>query len=471
MSDPIANWGNLQTPYSQEAEEATIGAVLVDASQYIIISGFLHPEDFFILRHRYVWEAFQTLDERGIPIDYLTVVDQLKSAGQLAEIGGPAYLTQLINSTPTAIHGEVYARLVEGDATRRRLMAASDEIKALALAENMIVSEVISKATQTVLDIANRSEQGSDVSFFDYVSEYFDTVERLIDSPNKIVGIPSGFKDYDDLTLGFQSPDLIIFAGRPGMGKSAFLLSLTMNRLRINPNAHIGWFPMEMSAGQMTQRAVSLEAGINLQTLKNGQLSRSDWSKFVDKTGQISKYGLHIDDRPRLSPSQMRAKIYQWLSRFGKLDYVVVDYLQLMTGDKGRKYGNRQEEISYISEELKNMGKEFNIPMLSAAQLSRELERRADKRPQLSDLRESGAIEQNADIVTFLYRDEVYNPDTEFPNQCELITAKHRNGPTGTIELYFEKTLTKFMNAEYRPMDLSYLSSPTVKYKGPPKVD
>lgn len=470
MNDPIANWENLETPYSQEGEEATIGAVLVDAAQYIIVSGFLHPEDFFILRHCYIWEAFQTLDERGTPIDYLTVTEQLKSAGHLSEIGGPAYLTQLINATPTSVHGEVYGRLVEAKATRRRLLAAGDIIKGLALAEDMNVPDVVSKAAQAVLDVVNHSEQGHDVSFFDYVSKYFDRVDQLIASPNKIVGVPSGFTDYDDLTLGFQAPDLIIFAGRPGMGKSAFLLSLTMNRFRINPDAQIGWFPMEMSAEQMTQRAVSLEAGINLQTLTNGRLSRSDWSRFVEKTGQISKYGLHIDDRPKLSPSQMRAKIYQWLSRFGKLDYVVVDYLQLMKGDKA-KYGTRQEEISDISEDLKNMAKEFSIPMLSAAQLSRQLESRADKRPQLNDLRESGAIEQNADIVTFLYRDEVYNPETEFPNQCELITAKHRNGPTGTVELYFEKTLTKFMNSAYRSVDLSYLNSPTVKYKGQPKVD
>lgn len=455
MNDPNSNQGDLQVPYSQEAEEATIGAVLVDASKYIMVSDFLRAEDFFILRHRYIWESFQKLDERGEPIDYLTVTAQLKAAGRLSEIGGPAYLTQLINATPTSVHGETYAHLVERAAIRRRLMVAGDEIKALALNEEMVVDDVVGRAQQTIIDVTNKYEQGGEVSFFDSVSEYFDVVENLMDSDDKIVGTPSGFNDFDNLTLGFQSPDLLIFAGRPGMGKSSFLLSLTMNRLRSDPNANIGWFPLEMSRKQMTQRAVSLESGINIQTLKNGKLTPREWSKFVSKTGEISQYKLHIDDRPRLTPAQVRSKIYQWTSRHGKLDYVVIDYLQLMTG--GKRFGNREQEISYISEELKNMAKEFDIPVLAAAQLSRSVEQRQDKRPILSDLRESGGIENNADLVVFLYRDEVYNEATEFPNQADIIVAKHRNGPTGTISLYFEKTLTKFMNSAERSVDLSHI--------------
>lgn len=456
MNDPISNWGSLQTPYSQEAEEATLGAVLVDPAQFIFIKGFLRAPDFFILRHRYIWEALEKLDERGEPIDYLTITAQLKTVGRLTEVGGPAYLTQLINSTPTSIHGETYAHLIERAAIRRRLMAVSDEIKSLALNEELVVEDVLNEASHKVMELQSGSLIQNDGTFFDDVSAYFDLVERMMKNPNQIIGIPTGFKEVDNLLMGLQSPDLLIFAGRPGMGKSAFLTSTATNILRAGKR--VGLFSLEMGRDQVTRRIVSAESGVNLQRLNSGRITPAEWSRFVSKSGEVSKLPLLINDKAGITPDKIRSQIYKWLAQHGSIDVIMVDYLQRMSGgSRFNKNSNRVEEVSYIAIQLKEIAREFNIPVMSAAQLSRKVEERQDKHPLLSDLKESGSIEQEADIVMFLYRDEVYNPATEFPNQAEIDIAKHRNGPTGTVSLYFEKTLTKFMNAAERSVDLSHI--------------
>ncbi len=870
MNDPISNWGNLQTPYSQEAEEATIGAILVNSVTYFAVAAFLNAEDFFILRHRYIWESLTRLHERGEPIDYLTVTQELKDTGRLAEIGGPAYLTQLINTTPTSVHAEVYGKLVERAATRRRLMAASDEIKALALNEELTVEQVIADAESRLFDVTERKLTKELIPMREAVSDYFDRIEYLMANRNAPLGVPSGFKDLDKLLGGFQKSDLIIFAGRPGMGKcvaegtliptengmapiesllpkntdgipddeggiyypltidvqtpdgikrtshfydsgirptlrlqtragysligthvhpvlvlspsghkiwkplselncgdfvavqrhepvwgnsidlpyfvfdyyrsgftsrpnlpvqmtsslayifgllvgdgnltrpnyvslsssdqeivkdfyewaasmglvarhraaydhtissvvlntwlnhiglsgyahekkipdsvlkapkefvraflqglfdtdahaelqngyiqyvstsetlarqvhilllafgivskltfktnayrGAWLIRITgdnarvfyenigfrLNRkqsrrslLPINSNTNLDvipylpetnvgfgktnyrkyfngvkspgytklqqiaeyapvvsdllepqfyWdevlniedsglqhcydltmpdghtfvangivnhntsfmlsaalnmarlgqriaiFSMEMGVEQIVQRLISMESAINSQSLRLGQLNQQEWARFVHAAGNLSKFPIYIDDSAALNPLELRTKCLRMQREHG-LDLVVVDYLQLMNAG-GSYENNRVQEVSYISRNMKELAREFNVPILSAAQLSRAVEQRQDKRPQLSDLRESGSLEQDSDIVMFLYRDEMYNEATEFPNQADIIISKHRNGPTGTISLYFEKTLTKFMNAAERSVDLSHI--------------
>ncbi len=453
MNDPISNWGNLQTPYSQEAEEATIGAILVNSVTYFAVAAFLKADDFFILRHRYIWEALTRLHERGEPIDYLTVTQDLKDVGRLSEIGGPAYLTQLINTTPTSVHAEVYGRLVERSAVRRRLMAASDEIKALALNEELTVEQVIADAESKLFDVTERQMSKELIPMREAVSDYFDRIEYLMANRNHALGVPSGFKDLDTLLGGFQKSDLIIFAGRPGMGKTSFMLSAALNMARLGQRIAI--FSMEMGVEQIVQRLISMESAINSQSLRLGQLTQQEWARFVHAAGNLSKFPIYIDDSAALNPLELRTKCLRMQREHG-LDLVVVDYLQLMNAG-GTYENNRVQEVSYISRNMKELAREFNVPILSAAQLSRAVEQRQDKRPQLSDLRESGSLEQDADIVMFLYRDDMYNEATEFPNQADIIISKHRNGPTGTISLYFEKTLTKFMNAAERSVDLSHI--------------
>jgi len=443
-------------PYSQDAEEATIGAILVNPSLYAQVGALLSPADFFILRNRYMWEAIQRLANRKDAIDYLTVLNELKAMDKLGEVGGAAYLTQLINSTPNSMNGVVYGKLVSRAAYRRQLLSMADDIKKLAFDEDLTVEDIQSDVSKRIADLNSNHTGDEDTPFMQLVSEYFGEVEELMNNPQKVRGIPTGYYDLDSMLLGLQAPDHIIVAGRPGMGKSALLLSIVMNHLEKDPNAVVGLFPLEMSKQQMTQRAAAIKSRINLKTLKEGKLSADDWRRFVNACGEIGKYKLLMDDRPKLTPDQIRAKCYRWLYKHKRLDYVVIDYLQLMSGGAHyKKDKSREQEIAYISYELKNLAKELNIPVIAAAQLNRSLESRQDKRPILSDLRESGAIEQNADIVCFVYRDEVYNEATEFPNQADIIVAKHRNGALGTVSLYFEKTITRFMNASERSIDLS----------------
>jgi replicative DNA helicase len=871
MTDSFNGWESQQIPYSQEAEEATIGAVLVNPVAYFGVASFLQPDDFFILRHKYIWQALTRLVDRSEPIDYLTLTQELRDMDKLADIGGPAYLTQLINSTPTSVHAEIYGRLVERAATRRRLMSASDEIKALALNEELTIEQVINESESKLFDVTERQLTRELIPMREAISTYFDRIEHLMVDKETALGLPSGFKDLDKLLGGLQKSDLIIFAGRPGMGKclaegtlvptelglipiemlkpqgvegivddeagiyyplnigvqtpngirqtayfydsgvkptlklttragytltgthvhpvmvlsqtgekiwkplselqcgdyvaiqrheaiwgnkldlpdfkfefyksgftfrpnlpsqmnvelgyilgllagdggltrknyvtissadpeileafykwntsvgltashnkdydhrvgsavlnswlaqiglngyshekevpftvlqapkeyvraflqglfdtdghaeiqrgyiqfvstseklarqvhtlllqfgvvskltfkankyrgawliritgdaarmfydnigfrlerkqsrrnllpekrnsnldvipylpstkahfgkrshypkyfrgikspsytmlkqiaeyapevqdllepefywdeitqiedaglqhcydltvpdghafvangivnhnTSFMLSAAINLARLG--ARIAIFSMEMGVEQIVQRLVSMEAAINSQNLRTGQLTQQEYSRFVHAAGNLSNFRIFIDDSPAMSPLQMRTKCLRMAREHG-IDLVVVDYMQLMNAG-GVYENNRVQEISYISRNMKEMARELNVPVMSAAQLSRAVEQRQDKRPVLSDLRESGSIEQDADIVMFLYRDEVYNEATEFPNQADIIIAKHRNGPTGTISLYFEKTLTKFMNAAERSVDLSHI--------------
>ncbi|MFQ3566010.1 MAG: replicative DNA helicase [Aggregatilineales bacterium] len=444
---------NQQAPFSQEAEEAVLGAVLINDESFLSVASFLRSEDFFILRHGYIWEAMTRISERGERIDFVTVQDELRALGHLDDVGGPAFLLQLINSTPTSINAEIYGRLVERAAIRRRLMKVADQIKGLALEEDLAIEKVTSEAEARLFEVTERNLRRDLVPMRDALSEYFDRIEYLMQHPDEPLGLPTGFRDLDELLGGMQRSDLLIFAGRPGMGKTSFLLSVALNAAKLGGRVAI--FTMEMASDQIVQRFVAMETGINTQRLRTGQLSQQEWARFVQATGRLANLRIFIDDTPAINPLQMRTKCRRLLHEYG-LDLVIVDYMQLMNAGGGYE-NNRVQEISYISRSLKELARELNVPVFSAAQLSRAVESRHDKRPVLSDLRESGSIEQDADIVTFLYRDVVYNEATEFPNKADIIVAKHRNGPTGTISLHFERSLTKFSDARTGTIDLSHL--------------
>lgn len=619
-------------PFSQEAEEAVIGSILIDPSAYVSVAAFLNPDDFFLLRHQYIWQGFERLNNRAEPIDLITLAEELENMDVLDNIGGRAYLVQLLNNTGTSVYAEVYGRLVERTSIRRKLMITADEIKKLAMDEALNIDAVVQSAEEKLFNVTESQVKRDFVPMWDALSAYYDRMEYMLQNSSEAGGTPTGYRDLDALLGGFQKSDLLIFAGRPGMGKctrydtvihtadgtktieslkpenvpgekddeggiyypleidvltpegmkttshfydagekpclrintllgksvsgtvnhallilrdgdkewvrladieagdfvaiqhtepqpvlsivgttsmssamtktqlltaddllsdgfiwgeivsieddgiqqcydlvvpevhsyiangivshnTSWLLTTAMNVARFGGRVAI--FTMEMGVEQMVQRMMAMETGINVQKLRLARLNPQEAARFTEAVGRISNHSIFIDDSPAISPMEMRTKCRRLKHEFG-LDLVIVDYMQLMNAG-GSYENNRVQEISLISRSMKELARELNVPVISAAQLSRAVEQRQDKRPVLSDLRESGSIEQDADIVMFLYRDEVYNEATEFPNQADVIVAKHRNGPTGVVSLYFEKSLTKFMDASVHRVDLSDL--------------
>ncbi len=444
----------MQLPMSLEAEEALLGAVLLEPKSYLTIAAFLNGEDFFLKRHEYIWNAFSRLHERNDAIDYVTLTRELQAMSVLDEIGGQAYLTNLVNKTPSAVHAEVYGEMVSRTSTRRKMLVAADAIRQTALDEELPIDKVISEAEQALFNVSNSQIKREFVPIWEAVSDYYDEIEKLLEMGAGTVGIPTGFKGLDGLLGGFQKSDLVVFAGRPGMGKTSWILTVAMQAAR--RGARVAIFTMEMGVEQMVQRLLSMETGIKIGQLRTADINPREQTRLTEAIGRISNLPLFIDDTPSITPIEMRTKCRRLQHEYG-LDMVMVDYMQLMSAGKAYE-NNRVQEISYISRALKELARELNVCVLSTAQLSRAVEQRQDKRPQLSDLRESGSIEQDADAVMFLYRDEVYNPDTtEFPNQAEVMLSKHRHGPTGKVELYFEKSITRFMDVNYQRVDLSNL--------------
>jgi replicative DNA helicase len=394
----LPDLSNTNAPYSPESEEAVIGAVLVNPSSFMTVSAFLQPEDFFLLRHQYIWQAMYNIQERREIIDHLTVSEELANLGFLEEIGGRTYLIQLINNTPSSIYAETYGRLVERTALRRKLLKASDKIRQLAMDESINVDSVMSEAEAQIFNVSDTQTKREFVPMWEALSAYYDRMEYMLQNKRESLGVPSGFRDLDKLLGGFQKSDLIVFAGRPGMGKTSWLLTVAINAARAGQRVAI--FTMEMGVEQMVQRLVAMESGINVQDLRLANLSTTDQSRFTEVIGRISEYPIFIDDTPAMSPMEMRTKCRRLQHEYG-LDMIIVDYMQLMNAGKAYE-NNRVQEISFISRNMKELARELNVPLISAAQLSRAVEQRQDKRPVLSDLRESGSIEQDSDIVMFL---------------------------------------------------------------------
>lgn len=441
-------------PQSREAEEAVLGAILINPEAYYDVAQFLKAEDFYIHRHQWIWETFTRLHERRVPIDFLTVSEELAQQNQLAEIGGPAYLTALINNVPTSLHAEAYGHLVEETAVRRRMLSAANQIAKLAYQQESGIDTVMDEAEKAVFGVSERRMTRDLQSIQQVLSDYYDRIDQLSQRDEEIFGVPTGFIDLDRLLGGLQPSDFLIIAGRPGTGKTAFMLSAAKNAAQIHKK-HVAIFSLEMSNEQLVQRLIAQETGIDTHRLRTGKLKEQEWPVFTHAIEVLSDTHMYLDDTPSLTPLQLRTKCRRLHLEFN-LDLIIVDYLQLMSG--GMRSENRVQEVSYISRNMKILARELNVPVLAAAQLSRAIEQRTDKEPQLSDLRESGSLEQDSDVVMFIHRPELYEKDTLKQNIAQIKIAKHRNGPVGTVELVFRSNLTRFENAATRHIDLSHVA-------------
>ena len=433
-------------PHSREAEEAVVGAVFINPEAYYDIAQFLSADDFYIHRHKWIWESFNNLHEQRVPIDLLTVSDELDRRGQLSEVGGPAYLTTLVNQVPSSLNAESYGRIVEGHSVRRKMINAANQIASIAYNEKTSVDDVMNEAEKAVFNVSERRLKHDLQPIKSVLSEYYDRIDDLAKRPDEIHGVPTGFIDLDKMLTGLQPSDLLIIAGRPGQGKTGFLLSIAKNA-GLTHKKHVAIFSLEMSNEQVVQRLIAQETGIDSQRLRTGKLHENEWPLFTHAIEVFGDTHIYLDDTPAITPLQLRTKCRRLHMEFG-LDLIIIDYLQLMGGDT--RTDNRVQEVSYISRNLKVLARELNVPVLAAAQLSRAVEQRSDKRPVLSDLRESGSLEQDADIVMFIYRPDQYEKDTVKQNVAEIIISKHRNGPVGNVELVFRGALAKFENAATR---------------------
>ncbi len=433
-------------PQNIEAEEAVLGAILIDPDAIIRVATFLRPEDFYREKNGWIYDTALNLHERREPIDFLTVCDELERRGQLDEVGGAAFITTLINAVPTSIHAEHYARIVERTATRRRLIEAAGQIAALAYQEAEDVDEVVDRAEQVLFGVSERRISRELVPIKQILSEYYDRIEYLTRHRGEMIGIPTGFTDIDRLLGGLQRSDLIILAARPSVGKTSLALTIAHTAAK-RFHQRVALFSLEMANEQVVQRLISAETGINAQRLRRGEIEEDEWRRFMKAAGDMAETHFYIDDTPGISALELRTKARRLHAELG-IDLIVIDYLQLMRGDFRSE--NRVQEISSISRALKALARELNVPVMALSQLSRGVESRADKRPILSDLRESGALEQDADVVIFIYREDMYNENTERKNLADIMVAKHRNGPTGTVALYFRKELAQFLEAEVR---------------------
>ncbi len=435
-------------PHSREAEEAVVGAVLINPEAYYDVAQFLAADDFYIHRHKWIWEAFTSLHEQRIPVDMLTLSEELDRKNQLAEIGGAAYLTSLVNQVPSSLNAESYGHIVEGHSIRRKMIDAANKIASIAYNEDSTVDHVMDEAEKAVFNVSERRLKHDLQPISAVLSDYYDRIDDLAKRDEEIFGVPTGFVDLDKILGGLQPSDLLIIAGRPGQGKSGFLLSVAKNA-GLTHKKHVAIFSLEMSNEQVVQRLIAQETGIDSQRLRNGKLREDEWPLFTHAIEVFSDTHIYLDDTPAITPLQLRTKCRRLHMEFG-IDLVMIDYLQLMGGDT--RTDNRVQEVSYISRNLKVLARELNVPVLAAAQLSRAVEQRSDKRPILSDLRESGSLEQDADIVMFIYRPDQYEKETDKQNVAEIIVSKHRNGPVGSVELIFRSALAKFENAATKYM-------------------
>lgn len=433
----------LTLPSNRDAEEALIGAVLINHEVFLEVSQFLKAEDFFIVRNQWIWEAFHQLSETRQPIDMVTLIETLSNRGQLDEVGDQAYLISLINRAPNAFHAESYGRIIEQNAIRRRMLEAANEIARLAYHQDQAIDTVVDEAEKAIFNVSERRIKRDLVPIREVVRDYYDRIDVLAQRSDDIFGVPTGLVDIDSLLGGLQKSDLLIVAGRPGAGKTGFLLGTLRNAALIHKK-HVAMFSMEMSNEQLLQRLIAMDTRIDTQRLRSGRLNDNEWDIFFPALESYDSAMIFLDDTPAITPLSLRTKCRRLHLEYG-LDLVIVDYLQLMSGDS--RTDNRVQEVSNISRNLKVLARELNIPVLAAAQLSRAVEHRQGKRPQLSDLRESGSLEQDADIVMFIDRDPA-SEDLEKRNKAEMIIAKHRNGPTHSgIGLVFIEELAKFENA------------------------
>lgn len=434
-------------PQNTDAEASLLGAILIDADAVVKIADLVRPEDFYEERHQRIYEAIISLYERHSPIDVLTLSDQLKGNGFLEMVGGPSYLTELTNFVPTATHVEQYAEIVSQKSLRRRLIKASQDIVGLGYDEARTLQELVEEAETRLFEVSQRHVKQDITSIETILTESFDRLDDLHKDKGKVRGVPTGFRDMDNILAGLQRSDLFILAARPSMGKTALSLNLAHN-VAVKANEAVLVFSLEMSKEQLVDRMLSMESGVDAWALRTGNLTDADFEKIGHAMGTLSEAQIFIDDSPGITVSDLRTKARRE-AHLRPIGLIIVDYLQLMSG--GSRFasdGNRVQEISEISRGLKAIARELNVPLIALSQLSRSVENRHPQIPQLADLRESGSIEQDADVVAFIYREEYYNPETDRKNITDIFIKKHRNGPTGAVELYFDREKQRFLSVD-----------------------
>jgi len=429
-------------PQNIEAEESILSAVLIDGSTLLDIVEILSPEDFYRTAHQKIFTAVTELFAKSEPVDLVTVANKLKEKGQLEDVGGAAYLAQLVDTVPLAVNAEHYARIIREKSSLRQLIEQANIIVNRCFEDRGDVDEVINFAEKSIFEISENKIKKSFFPVSDLINKNIDTLEERQGSRSMLTGVPSGFTRLDQLTSGFQSSDLIIVAARPAMGKTSFALNVARNAA-VDANVPVAIFSLEMSKEQLSMRLLTSEARIDSARLRGGFFNEEDWERLTHAAGILEQAPIYIDDSGDVTPMAIRAKARRLKAEKG-LGMIDIDYLQLMRGSASKE--RRDLEISEISRSLKILAKELNVPVIALSQLNRMLEQRGDKRPMLSDLRESGALEQDADLVAFIYRDEVYNQDENNPNRgkAEIILGKQRNGPVGTAYLTFLKQYTRF---------------------------
>ena len=441
-------------PQNTDAEASLLGAVLIDTDAITKIADRITAQDFYDQRHARIYEALTALYEKRSAIDVLTLADQLKGTGFLEMVGGPAYLTELTNYVPTASHVEQYADIVAGKALRRRLINVSHEMAELGQDESKALQELIEEAETRLFEVSQKQVKQSIVSIESILAESFERLDELHKDKGSLRGVPTGYRDLDNMLAGLQRSDLFILAARPSMGKTAFVLNLA-HKIATEAKESVLVFSLEMGKEQLVDRLLAMESGVDAWALRTGKLTDSDFERLGEAMGTLSEAKIYIDDTPGITVADLRTKARRE-AHSQNLGLIIVDYLQLMSG--GSRFageGNRVQEISEISRGLKGVARELNVPLIALSQLSRSVENRNPQIPQLADLRESGSIEQDADVVAFLYREDYYNPESERKNIMDVLIKKHRNGPTGAVELYFDRDKQRI-----RSLDTSHTPTP-----------
>lgn len=439
-------------PHNIEAEQAVIGAIFLEPNSFTIAAERLTYLDFYRANHQAIFQTMQYLYERDEPIDLVTVTTALDHTERLDLAGGVTYLTDIASSVPTAANVDFYCKIVEENALLRNLIRTATEIVTDTQSREEEVEALLDKAERNILEVSNRKNSTAFKPIKDVLINVYELIEELHNQDGEVTGLSSGFRDLDKMTAGFQKNDLIIIAARPSVGKTAFALNIAQN-VAINTNENVALFSLEMGAEQLVQRMLCSEGNIDAQRLRTGNLEDKDWERLTLAMGSLSHAGVYIDDSATIRVSDIRSKCRR-LKQENGLGMIIIDYLQLIQGSENSKE-NRQQEVSEISRSLKALARELEVPLIALSQLSRGVESRTDKRPMMSDLRESGSIEQDADIVGFLYRDDYYTSEEDEPvpesnnTTIEIIIAKQRNGPTGTVELAFVKEHNKFVDIDH----------------------
>ncbi len=444
------------TPQSLDAESSLLGSLIIDSDGFVKIADLIQPDDFFNDQHRIIFTAMRGLHDKHSPIDLLTLSEQLKNSGKLDVVGGASYLTELTNYVPTAAHLEQYAQIVADKAIRRRLIGASADIAAIGRDEDKSLSELIEEAETRLFEVSQKHVRQDIVSLESILAESFDRLDDLQRKKGGIRGIPTGLRDLDKRIAGLQRSDLVVIAARPSMGKTALMLNMSLDISAKAKQGAVLYFSLEMSKEQLVDRLLAAEANVDAWKLRTGEgLGDEDFERISAAMGALAEAPIFIDDTSGITVSDLRTKARRLHHQY-PLAVVMVDYLQLMSGGaRFASIANRVQEISEISRSLKILARELNVPVVAASQLSRSVENRSPQIPQLADLRESGSIEQDADIVMFLYREEYYNPDSDRPNVTDVFIKKHRNGPTGNFELYFDRQKQRFrdLDTQHQPFE------------------